>query len=181
MSDSYVHVGKIHSPQGVRGDIFVYIFSGEAAWMDQWDKLYVSKDKEKVPSETFEILNVKFHRKQKKPGFVLKLKECPDRNKAEEITGLKVYIPESFLVSEEGEGIYLREVLNFRVIDKERGDIGEVVGFMDNGMQDLLIIKNSEGTKFEVPFVEPIHLETLMDKKEIHVEVPFGLVPGEEL
>ena len=32
---SGIAVGKVHSAQGVRGDIFVLIFSGEAAWADQ--------------------------------------------------------------------------------------------------------------------------------------------------
>ena len=183
MSDvkSFLHVGKVLSPQGVRGDVFVYIFAGEAAWSDQWKTLYLSSESDSEPQREIEIVKIKPHRKQKKLGFVLNLKNFVNRNQSEEIKGMKVYVPEDFLVSQEGEGIYLREVLDFKVLDKERGLVGVVVGFGDNGMQDLLVIENSKGESFEVPFVEPLHIETFMDKEEIHMDIPFGLIPGEEL
>ena len=179
--NKFVHVGKIHSPQGVRGDLFIYIFSEEASWMDQWKKLSISDPKQDQPQRHIEILKVKAHQKQKKPGFVLSLKGINDRNLSEALIGQKVYIPEEFLVSEEGETMYLREVLHFRVIDQTRGDVGEIVSFMDTGFQDLLVIQNSKQEEFEVPFIEPLLVEIKMESKEVIMDIPYGLVPGEEL
>lgn len=181
MSAKYLHVGKVLSAQGVRGDIFIYIFSQEAAWIDQWETLFISPQEDESPQRQIEILKVKAHQKQRKSGFVLKLKGFDNRNFAEEIIGQKVYIPEEFLISKEGEGIYLREILHFSVTDKERGPVGEVIGFMDNGFQDLLVIKHPSGEEFEVPFVEPLLIEIKTNEKEILMDIPFGLVPGEEL
>ena len=91
-----------------------------------------------------------------------------------------VYVPENFLVSKEGEEIFLREVLGFEVMDKQRGEVGKVVGFSGNAMQDILIIKNELGT-YEVPFVSPIHLETDKKNKTLFMDIPQGLVAGESL
>ena len=177
---SYVHIGKIQSAQGIKGEIFVMIFSGEAAWADQWDILYWGGKDSTEPEGNTKIVKARTHEKQKKWGFVLKVEDVPDRNEAELWVGRQVYIPEEFLTSEEGEEIYLREVLGFRVKDIDRGDVGEVVGFAGSDFQDLLIIKNDVG-EYEIPFVHPIHLETDKDKKELIVDIPEGLVAGEEL
>ena len=181
MSDEkFVSIGKIHSAQGIRGELFVHIFSGEAEWMDQWHDLHWSEKVDTVPKAFSKITSKRVHEKQKKWGFALRLDEVKDRNDAEAWVGRKVYVPESFLVSEEGEEIYLREVLGFRVMDETRGDVGEVVGFSGSAWQDLLVIKNQDG-EFEVPFVEPILIETKKDEKILVMDIPQGLVAGEEL
>lgn len=177
----YVHVGKIHSAQGIRGDVFIYIFAGEAAWSDQWKTLYLGPKDAKEPNQEIKINHLRFHQKQKKPGFVLKLDGITDRNKADELIGLQVFIPEDFLVSVEGEEIYLREVLGFEVVDKERGLVGTVEGFSGNSMQDLLVVKDEQGRSFEVPFVEPILIEIQKAEKKLQMDIPQGLVAGEEL
>ncbi len=176
----FVLIGKVHSPQGIRGEIFVSIFSGEAAWYEQWDTLYLSSDSEDAPTSEMKIIKSREHQKQGRWGFAVSTEEVKDRNRAETMKGYKVYIPESFLISEEGEGLYLREVLGFRVIDKTRGDVGEVIGFSGNSMQDILVIEGAKG-HFEVPFVEPILMETDKDNRLLQMDIPLGLVAGETL
>jgi 16S rRNA processing protein RimM len=177
---SFVLIGKVHSPQGIRGELYISVFAEEAAWVEKWDTLYVSSVDENQPSQDYKIVSARPHQKQNRWGFVIRLQDMNDRNQAEAMKGLNVYIPESFLVSAEGEEIYLREVLGFRVIDQTRGEVGEVIGFSGNAMQDLLVIKGQKG-KFEVPFVEPIHQSTDKDNKTLHMDIPQGLVAGEEL
>ncbi|MEM7646516.1 MAG: hypothetical protein AAF203_06385 [Pseudomonadota bacterium] len=137
---SHVHIGKIHSPQGVRGDVFVLVFAGEAAWIDQWDVLSFSQNRAVKPSNELKIQKKRIHQKQKKWGVVIHLEGVDDRSAAEELVGENVFIPESFLVSEPGEEIYLREVLGFDVIDESRGCVGQVFGFSGTNLQDLIII-----------------------------------------
>ncbi len=179
-NSKFVLIGKVHSPQGIRGELFVSIFSGEAAWYEQWDTLYLSTDSEESPTLEMKIKRSREHQKQGRWGFAVTTEEVKDRSRAEDMKGYKVYIPESFLISEEGEELYLREVLGFRVVDKTRGDVGEVIGFSGNSMQDILVIEGEQG-HFEVPFVEPILIETDKDKRLLQMDIPLGLVAGETL
>ncbi|MCB0378150.1 MAG: 16S rRNA processing protein RimM [Bdellovibrionales bacterium] len=176
---SFVHIGKIHSAQGLKGEIYVSIFSGEAAWSDEWVTLFISDSES--PDTEIPIESKKLHMKQKRYGFRVKLKGVNDRNQSEALVGKNVFIPEDFLTSDNDEEIYLREVLGFVVEDSERGRVGEVIGFLDNGVQDLLVVKTDKGESFEVPFVEPILVEIDKDKEVIEMDIPYGLVPGEEL
>ena len=178
---SFVLIGKVHSPQGVRGQVFISIFAEEASWVEKWQTLHLSPRVHDRPSEQHKILIKKPHQKQKKWGYVLTLEGVNDRNKVEEWIGYKVYVPEEFLVSEEGESIYLREVLDFKVHDVNRGFVGQVVGFSGHSLQDLLVIEHPDGERFEVPFVEPLLIKIDQSKKTIEMDIPLGLVPGEEL
>lgn len=175
----YIHVGKIHSAQGIRGDVFVYLFGKEAAWEGQWEILAVSPKDGDVPAEYFKILKKKAHQKQKKPGYILTLEGVTTCNQAEDMIGMNVYVPHSFFVTEEGDKPYLREVLGYRVIDETRGFVGNVVGFSGNNLQYLVVIETVDGETFEVPFVTPLLLETHRDKKELVFDIPHGLLPGE--
>lgn len=176
----FVNVGKVHSAQGLKGELFIWIFSGEAYWSDHWQILYLAEDKGTVPTREIKILKALPHEKQKKWGFRVKLEGVTSRNLAEEIEKMSVLVPEAFLVSDDDEDIYLREVLGFRVIDETRGDVGEVTGFAGNAFQDLLIINNEKGS-YEVPFVEPLLIEIDKNNQTILMDIPQGLVLGEEL
>ncbi len=177
---SFIKVGKIHSAQGIRGQVFVLIFAGEAHWSDKWETLLSSEKEMESPDKETPIAQFKPHEKQRKWGFMVSLDGVKDRNEAENWVGRSVYVPEEFLISEEGEEIYLREVLGFKVSDKQRGLVGEIVGFAGNAMQDLLVISGEKGS-FEVPFVEPILIEIDKSEKLVHMDIPQGLVAGEDL
>lgn len=176
---NYLHVGKIHSAQGIRGDVFVFLFAKEAAWEGQWQTLSLSASSETEPDSHFKILKKKSHFKQHKPGFVLTLEGVTTCNQAEDLIGMNVYVPESFLTTEDGEKPFMREVLGFDVIDVNRGWVGKVAGFSGNNLQYLVVIETQDGETFEVPFVSPIYCETHRDKKEVVFDIPHGLLPGE--
>ena len=176
----FVNVGKVHSAQGLKGEVFVWIFAGEAHWFDQWDTLYLCQSKALEPEKSLAIKKARPHSKQQKWGFALNLDGVNDRNQAEAIEKLDVLVPEEFLISGEDDNIYLREVLEFEVIDQSRGPVGRVKGFSGSSFQDLLIIENEVG-KYEVPFVEPLLVEIKRNEKQILMDIPQGLVAGEEL
>ena len=159
----------------------MHIFSGETSWQDQLIELHLSLPDEPQPTFAIKVEKKRNHRKGGLKGLVLGLEGVENRDQSEALVGRLVYIPESFLVSKEGEEIYLREVLGFKVVDESRGEIGKVVGFSDNGAQDLLVVEDGEGNSFEVPFCEPILQKIYFCKQEIFMSIPQGLVFGEEL
>ncbi len=183
MSSDFVLVGRVHSAQGVRGEIFISLFAEEAAWIQKWQTLYLSPKDETKPQQEFKIVKTRSHRKQQKIGYVLKLADIDNRNFIDPLVGMNVYVPEDFFVTEDDdEKIYLREILGFKVMDQERGFVGEVIGFSGSSFQDLLIIqKNDDQESFEVPFVSPLHISTDKNKKELQMDIPYGLLPGEDI
>ncbi|MCC2679698.1 MAG: putative rRNA processing protein [Pseudobdellovibrio sp.] len=166
---SLKHVGKVMDAHGIRGDIYCLIFSGDVSWCDQLDELQLQHNGQ---SHSFEIVKLKPFKK----GFIATLKGFTDRNRAEEFKGAELWVDESIFTSEDGEALFLNEVLNFELIDETLGAIGTIGDFSSNGIQDLLVIKSKSGEVFEVPFVKEYVLDINFDSKKIKVDLPEGLL-----
>jgi 16S rRNA processing protein RimM len=170
--NEFVQVGKVKDAHGIRGELFVVLFSGEAEWVDRLETLrLVPAESSSDGAKTFTVKSVRAH----KNGLIAKTEEIKDRNEAETLKGWLLEIPEEFLISEPGETIYLREIQNFSVITKHKGPIGQIVNFATNGHQDLLVVKTSWG-EFEIPLVEQFVEKIDYEAGEIHMDIPEGLL-----
>lgn len=153
---------------GLKGEVFVLVFSKDTSWDQQLSVV-------RLESGDGKILDLKVDRsKPHKEGLILKLESINDRNQSEELKGWSFSIPEEILVSEAGETIYLKEVLDFQVFLKDQF-VGFVRSFGSNGMQDLLVIQQDDH-HFEVPFVSDFILKIDFKAQKLFMEFPEGLM-----
>lgn len=163
------HVGKVMDAHGIRGDIYCLIFSGDVSWCDQLKELQLQLNGK---SHSFEILKLKPFKR----GFIATLNGFADRNRAEEFKGAELWVDENLFISKEGEPLYLREILNFELIDKTLGVIGKVEDFSSNGIQDLLVVKAKSAEVFEIPFVNEFVIDIDFASKKMTMDLPEGLL-----
>ena len=169
----FVQVGKVKDAHGIKGELFIVLFAGEAAWLGQLKTLRLIPSENASPEQAreLELKSARLH----KNGLIAKTQDLADRNGAEALKGWLLEIPEHFLVSSVGDSIYLREIQNFKVVTKAKGEVGTIDGFSSNGIQDLLVIKTNWG-EFEVPFVEAYVERIAYDEKTIYLDLPEGLL-----
>lgn len=168
--DPFVKVGFVQDAHGIRGELYIKIPSGYLDWLSDLKEFQLQTRDGKTQPLNMTLEKARPH----KEGMVLKAKEILDRNRAEELKGYSFLIPESFLESEVGETVFLRELLEFKVQDQDK-TIGTVVGFMDNGAHDLLRVQSDSGEHL-VPFVEAFIAEIDYQNKVIHMTLPEGLI-----
>ncbi|AGH95472.1 ribosome maturation factor RimM [Pseudobdellovibrio exovorus] len=164
-----VHVGKVMDAHGIRGDLYILIFSGDVSWGSKLKQLALKRSDEQ---QSFDIQKVKSFKK----GFIVKLAGFDDRNRAEEFKGAEVWVPEDLFVAQQGESLYLREVLNFTVKDEHLGPIGQVESFSSNGIQDLLVVQAADSSVYEIPFVEDFVVAIDYEQQTILMSLPEGLL-----
>jgi 16S rRNA processing protein RimM len=169
--DAFVRVGKMKDAHGIRGELFIVLFAGQAAWIDKLKEIRLVKDDGSGQAQIFGVKSVREH----KNGLIVKSGDIRDRNHAETLKGLLLEIPSSYLVSEKGEELYLAEVEGFRVHTKHRGEVGAIVGFSSNGVQDLLIVETQDGP-FEVPFVDAFVEKIDYESGIVYMDLPLGLL-----
>ncbi len=168
-SNKYLKVGKIKDAHGLKGEVYILVFSKDTSWQEQLSVIRLeSPDGQKI--EELKVERSKPH----KDGLIIKLESINDRNQSEAIKGWTFAIPEENLVSAEGETIYLKEVLNFQVLLNDR-PVGTVKGFSSNGMQDLLVIE-SDTHDYEVPFVTDFILKIDFEAQKLFMAFPEGLM-----
>ena len=165
----YLNVGWVKDAQGLRGELFVRLQAETADWLDKLTVVRLVSSTSVVKS--FPLESARPH----KNGLIVKVTGLSDRTSAEALKGYSFEIPESILISEPGEGLYLNEILGFEVLDVSLGFLGTIKGFASNGPQDLLLVdyKNRE---VMIPFVQAFVQKMDFKGRKIHVDLPEGLL-----
>lgn len=169
-SQKLVQVGKVMDAHGIRGDLYCLVFSGDVSWAQGLELLHL-KAAFTTSIETHEVKRLKEFKK----GFIVTLKDVVDRNQAELLKGAELWAPADLFVSEDGDSIYLKEILDFTLSDEALGLIGPVTGFSSNTAQDLLIVSYQNETR-EVPFVKDFIVKIDFESKTILTKLPEGLL-----
>lgn len=168
-TEQVIRVGRVKDAHGIKGEIFITLFAGEAEWLNKLVELHLVSEAGEI--KRYSIKSARLHKK----GLIVKTGEIRDRNEAESLKGWFLEIPSDYLVSEPGESIYLHEIHGFQVFVKGKGKVGSIEGFSSNSVQDLLVVKTVQG-EFEIPFVEPFVDRIEYESKEIHLDLPEGLL-----
>jgi 16S rRNA processing protein RimM len=168
-------VGWVKQAHGIRGELFVQLYAREADWLNHLNDIFLlAPNASALKSWAVEVA------RPHKEGLIVKLKGCDDRNTSETMRKSGVYIPEDLLVADEGEGIYLKQILGFEVIDPAGVRLGKITGFGTNGVQDLLHVETAKGSEALVPFVEAFIVNIDFDKQQVKMDLPQGLIDLEE-
>jgi 16S rRNA processing protein RimM len=150
-------IGKFLHAHGLRGELFLLIFSGDYSWFEDVSEIYCEnppmdfqkKGKAKVPDvnkalqgsglKEFKIKSFRPH----KDGILVTLAGIDNRNLSDELASQEVWVSDDvFSTDEADDEIFLVEIEGFEVFDQEN-KIGTIVGFTYNGAQDLLIVSAS--------------------------------------
>lgn len=164
-------MGWIKSAHGIRGENYVQLYADQADWLDEADRLHLLRPGAK---------DLTAHKLQKKTphkeGLIVKFTDSPDRNYAETLAKSGVYIPTEWLVAEDGDAFFLKQIENFELLDPEKKSLGRISGFSTNGVQDLLIVQRTDGLgEVLVPLVEAFLVTIDFEGKTVTMDLPEGL------
>lgn len=158
-------VGKITQPHGLKGHVLIHIISGTYDWIEEIDGFSLENGK---------TLTIKTHQTYKN-GLRVLFVGIDDRNKAEELKQLKLFIDKSHLTSKPGEDIYLHEILGFKIIDKSLGNIGVIDTFEHHPSNDLLVVKYNN-KECLIPFAPELIINIDFENQVIEMDLPEGLL-----
>ncbi len=169
-SSELIKVGKVIDAHALKGEVYVMSFAGDISWIEEEGELLLESDRI-GGQKNFTISSCRPF----KDGALVKFEGIDNRNQSEELKGALVFVSDENFVSEEGETIYLREVLGFDVVNESDEVLGKVKEFSSNGLQDLLVINNGKFS-YEVPFVDDFIVEIQFEEKRIVMNFPLDLM-----
>ncbi len=101
-----------------------------------------------------------------------------DRNGAEDLRGVELIADAQD--ADEEDAWYVQELVGLRV-ERPNGEVlGTVTDLLNMPAQDLLEIRQKDGVKALIPFVEEFVPEVDVDGGRVVVTPPYGLLSGEE-
>ena len=163
-----INIGKIGSSVGLRGEVRVTLYAQDSDNLKE-GKVLLLKNTEK----TLEAKCTGVRHQKDRP--VIKLEGIADRNAADELRGMEVFIHEDQLEElPEGEH-YVRNLVGSRVIDLASGtEIGHLNDVIQNTAQSILDVETPEGKQVLIPAVDAFLRRIDEESGIIEVE----LIPG---
>lgn len=158
-------IGSVLTVRGLKGEIVVKLSSADMIAPGDFLLIGPLGNQKK-----YTVLTIKSDSK-----IVLQLKEVHDRTTAEGLVKAPLFIESEKLVSKTGEKIFLKEVLNFKVVDSG-AEVGTIVGFDSNNSQDLLIVKLSDDREALIPFVKAFLEKIDFENRLVLMRLPEGLL-----
>lgn len=161
--DDKVLAGVITAAHGIKGEVKLKSFTADPKAIARYGPLLAST------GERLEIQRLK----GQKDGFIATLKGIGDRNKAETLKGVELFVARSQLPeAEEGE-VYLHDLIGLAAVTASGERFGTVIAVPNFGAGDLLEIRR-EGVKETVlvPFAQDYVPKVDLDRKELILDLP---------
>ncbi|MBK7892698.1 MAG: hypothetical protein IPJ84_18185 [Bdellovibrionales bacterium] len=127
-ADEMRAVGRVKDAHGLKGEIWVVLFAGQADWLESLKddgKFWLSRNEDlsdDAPVE-FALKGVRPH----KNGLILQTAAIKDRTQAEGYKGHFLAIPETYLESEDGDVPFLDEIEGFQVLKSPELSLGRLL------------------------------------------------------
>ncbi|MDR0971403.1 MAG: ribosome maturation factor RimM [Bacteroidales bacterium] len=162
------YFGKILKPFSFKGEIVIYMDVDNPDEYKELDGVYIEINKVLVlyPIEKIRI--------NSNNTAVVRLQGVS----FEDIDRLKnksLYLPLELLPVLEGNKFYFHEVINFKVIDKEKGEIGYIKEVLEYAVQPIFSIEN-QGKEILIPVIDSVIEKVDRENNTIYINAPKGLI-----
>ncbi|WP_208435421.1 ribosome maturation factor RimM [Bartonella phoceensis] len=138
-----VYLAIIGSAHGTKGDILVKILSDKPQNLKAYGTLYDDM------GQSYEIVTLRMQ----KSNAIVHFKGIEDRNAAENLKGIRLYVARDQLMDDLAEDeFYQVDLIGLRVQDCVGKMLGEVSGFFNFGAGDLLEMRLNTGKTVLIPF-----------------------------
>ena len=171
----FLNVGKIVNTHGIRGEVRVISqtdFPEERYRKGQRLTLFREN---KAPLE----LPVSGHRKHKNFDL-LTFEGYPTINDVEPLRDgiLKVTKDELGQLAE--NEYYYHEIIGLTVIDEQARELGKIKEILSPGANDVWVVQRKGKKDALIPYIESVVKQIDLDKGEVHIEIPEGLLDDED-
>ena len=158
--NEWLLVGKINAVFGVKGWVKILSHTHPKSSIKLYAPWYIRKN---GIYEFLKIKKIQIHNK----NLIAQIDAVDNRNEAEELLGLEIYIKKSQLPKLPDNNYYWHELEGMRVYNLLHTDLGVVDYVLSVRVHDVLVIKNKE-KEYLVPLVKP-YLQKVDRQKRIIV------------
>ena len=166
--DKCFYVGKIVKTHGLKGEVTLRIDNEQFDEIEELNYFLLDLNDILIP---YFIENITYHSNK---SFIL-FQDLKTLEAASQLVGTAVYLPLELLPEKDGNDFYSHEVVDFRVVDEEKGELGKVQEIIEYPTQSLIkIIIN--GREVLIPIHDDIIQNVDRAGKKILIKAPNGLI-----
>lgn len=166
--DTCFYVGKIVKTHGLKGEVTLRIDNEQFDEIEELNYFLLDINDKLIP---YFVENITFHSNK---SFVL-FQDLKTLEAANQLVGISAYLPLDLLPEKDGNDFYSHEVVDFLVIDEEKGELGKVQEIIEYPTQSLIQILIN-GKEVLVPIHDDIIQDVNREEKKIYIKAPNGLI-----
>ena len=160
-------VAQIGAAHGVRGEVRLRSFTTDPMAVRAYGPLETEDGSARFEIETL---------RQAKDHLVARLRGVDDRDAAEKLTNLTLYVPRNRLPATDPGEFYHADLIGLVAVDTKGASLGKVVAVQNFGAGDLLEIEVDERTgTVMVPFTEAAVPKVDIEGGRVVVDPPEGI------
>lgn len=165
-------LGTVLRKHGYKGDFIAKFDADDLLAYEHSKALFFDFKRELVPLPLTKCEHLK------QDTFLLHIDGYDSEDDLYKVLGADLYLPLDLLPKLEGNEFYYHEVTGFKVIDSNKGYIGNIKDIRTDTAQDLLYIESQEddNTEILIPLAENVFKGLSRDKKEFYIMAPSGLI-----
>ncbi|MET3589148.1 16S rRNA processing protein RimM [Bartonella silvatica] len=149
-----VYLATIRSAHGIKGDVLLHVLAENPQNLKTYGILYDDMER------SYEIVTLRVQ----KNNAIVHFKGVEDRNAAENLKGIRLYVMRDQLVEDLMEDeFYQVDLIGLYVQDGAGQTLGEVSGFFNFGAGDLLEMRLNTGKTVLIPFSKAAVPEICID------------------
>jgi 16S rRNA processing protein RimM len=177
-AEELICIGKIGSSVGLRGEVRVTLYAQDSENLKE-GKVLLLKHTGNTPAASaglpkqLEAKCTGVRLQKDKP--VIRLDGVTDRNMADELRGMEVFIHADQLEELPEGQHYVRDIVGYTVTDLASGrEVGVLSDVIQNTAQSILDVRSPEGKQILIPAVDAF-LKCIDDDREV---IEVELIPG---
>ncbi len=166
---NYIHMGTITRPHGIKGELCVDWYADSPNPLKKTFYLQIGSE----PMQSISGAKVRMH----KGRPLLTLPHITDRNGAEALRGMSIYIERESLPPLSDDEAYLHDIIGLNIVEHESDThIGVLEAVEFPSEQMLWVIRTHDDKEILLPAVEEFIISFDLELEEIRVSPPEGLL-----
>ncbi|CCO08477.1 ribosome maturation factor RimM [Desulforamulus hydrothermalis] len=169
MTEQFITVGEIVNTQGHRGEVRVLPATDFPERFAVNKKLILFLNNQRSCLTIEKVW-------QHKQFIILKFAEITDMTAAEKLKGGLLQVTPEELMPLPEDRYYIFQIIGLKVIDKEVGELGQVVQVLQTGANDVYVVKPPQGKEILIPAIKSVVKKIDVSGGRMEVELPEGLI-----
>lgn len=172
MNQTDILMAVIGAAHGIKGEVRVKSFAADPTALGDYGPLRARDGR---------VFTVKTVRPAKEV-VIVRFAEVADRNVAETLSGVELYVDRAALPDDlEEEEFYHADLVGLEVIDENDAAVGTVLAVHDFGAGDIIEVRPGSGKSLMIPFTRAAVPDISLSKRRMRIDSQAaGLVDDED-
>lgn len=164
-----IAVAKITKSVGLKGLVQAEALSGDADRLLRLQHVFVGETESRIQPAVVEAVEARGK------GAVLKFRSVENRNKADELRGLWIFVEEKETVHPKKGSYFVHEIVGLRAVNEDGADLGVVSDVLSLPAGDAWVVKTGE-REVLVPAVKEFIRDVDLQRRVVVIRMIEGLM-----